>query len=92
MYNTNDSQKKYRLRMVSKNWALTSYIAPVSAALFTPTIVFNCVFIFFVFVCFFSYFLSFLLTFLSFSVVLSLLTILFIFSFVFDFNGLVTIF
>ena len=49
-------------------------------------------YLFFVFVFFFSYlfFFSFLLLFLSLSVVCPFLTILLIFSFVFDFNGLVS--
>ena len=66
-------------------------MAPVSAALYIPTIVFNFVFMYFLSLYFlFLFFLfSFLLLFLSFSVVLSLFDYFIHFSFIFDFNGLV---
>ena len=73
-------------------------MAPVSCRIIYPTIVFNCVLSIFVLVFFFSYFLSlfflFLFCYVFFYVQLScpFLTILFIFSFVFDFNGFVLCF
>ena len=68
-------------------------MAPASAALYIPTIVliaFLSGFFSFPFSIFFLF--SFLLLFLSFSDVCPLLTILFIFSFVFDCNELVSMF
>ena len=67
-------------------------MAPVSAALYTPTIVFNCALSIFVLV-FFSYFLFlFCYFFFHFQMFCPFLTILFMLSFVFDFNGLVSMF
>ena len=68
-------------------------MAPVLAALYIPTIVFNCVFDLFLSL---SFHFPICFCFATFSFIFScfvpFLTILFIFSFVFDFNGLVSMF
>ena len=96
-YNQVQSQKKYRLRTVSQN-LFTRGLKPTSWRQFqlhyiSPQYKFNCV----LSIClslsvsiFFLFSFSFLLLFLSFSV--PFLTILFIFSFVIYFNGLVSMF
>ena len=98
--NTNDPQKKYRLRTVSKNILLEGlnqfYGASFSGIIY-PTIVLI-VFLSFLSLSFFLFLFSFFFLFIycnfffHFQLSCPFFTILFIFSFLFDFNGIVSVF